>query len=174
MAGVENGARDAVTAPVQFVAPTHDTHIEREVPYASSYDVYRSVYHPLELGGTCRVATTPRFLCLFFGGSTRSRSRVSGHPTPEKARKWLARLTEEPHVAGTPQEKKVADYVRDRLDDFGLETQVETYQVYLNYPKSVAAKLVQPEETELSLREDFLDEDKDSSSHGMFPGVSRL
>ena len=90
-------------------------------------------------------------------------------PTPEKARKWLARLTEEPHVAGTPQEKKVADYVRDRLDDFGLETQVETYQVYLNYPKSVAAKLVQPEEIELSLREDFLDEDKDSSSHGMFP-----
>ena len=90
-------------------------------------------------------------------------------PTPAAARKWLARLTEEPHVAGTPQEKKVADYVRDRLEDFGLETKVETYQVYLNYPKSVAAKLVQPEEIELSLREDFLDEDKDSSSHGMFP-----
>ena len=90
-------------------------------------------------------------------------------PTPEKARKWLARLTEEPHVAGTAQEKKVADYVRDRLEDFGLETKVETYQVYLNYPKSVAARLVQPEEIELSLREDFLDKDKDSSSHGMFP-----
>ncbi len=90
-------------------------------------------------------------------------------PTPDKARKWLVRLTEEPHVAGTPQEKKVADYVRERLEEFGLETEVATYQVYLNYPKSVAAKLVQPEEMELSPREDFLDEDKDSSSHGMSP-----
>ena len=30
-------------------------------------------------------------------------------PTPDRARRWLAQLTEEPHVAGTPQEKKVAE-----------------------------------------------------------------
>ena len=90
-------------------------------------------------------------------------------PAPDKARRWLAALTEEPHVAGTPQEKKVADYVRDRLEEFGLETDVATYQVYLNYPKSVAARLLQPEEIELSLREDPMDGDKDSTAHGMFP-----
>ncbi len=27
-------------------------------------------------------------------------------PTPAKARAWLQRLTEEPHVAGTPQDKE--------------------------------------------------------------------
>ena len=27
--------------------------------------------------------------------------------TPERARRWLTALTEEPHVAGTPAEKKV-------------------------------------------------------------------
>jgi len=90
-------------------------------------------------------------------------------PAPAKARKWLAQLTEEPHVAGTPQEKRVADYVRQRLEDFGLETDVVTYDVFLNYPRQVAVRLLQPEELELNLREDFLEVDKDSSAHGMFP-----
>jgi N-acetylated-alpha-linked acidic dipeptidase len=119
------------------------------------------------------VSAEPQEPLGFFASSRESQGDAEAvflrTPTPEKARQWLARLTEEPHVAGTPQEKKVADYVRERLEEFGLETEVATYQVYLNYPKSVAAKLVQPEEIELSLREDFLDEDKDSSAHGMFP-----
>jgi hypothetical protein len=42
-------------------------------------------------------------------------------PTPENARKWLMALTEEPHVAGTPAEKKVAEWVRDKLKEFGLD-----------------------------------------------------
>jgi N-acetylated-alpha-linked acidic dipeptidase len=60
-------------------------------------------------------------------------------PAPAKARKWLARLTEEPHVAGTPQEKAVADYVQQRLEEFGLETEVVSYNVYLNHPVAVSA-----------------------------------
>ena len=31
-------------------------------------------------------------------------------PAPAKVRRWLAQLTEEPHVAGTEQEKVVAEY----------------------------------------------------------------
>lgn len=90
-------------------------------------------------------------------------------PSPEKARRWLAQLTEEPHVAGTPQEKRVADYVRQRLEAFGLETEVVEYEVYLDHPKKVTLHMVQPERIELSLQEESLDMDKDSSSAGMFP-----
>ncbi len=90
-------------------------------------------------------------------------------PAPDKAREWLARLTEEPHVAGTPQEKVVADYVRERLEEFGLATEVVAYNVYLNHPVAVSAKLTQPEEIELQLKEDYMPVDKDSSGRGMFP-----
>jgi len=90
-------------------------------------------------------------------------------PTPERARRWLFELTEEPHVAGTPQEKQVAEYVLERFKEFGLEAELVRYDVFLNHPKSVSLKLVTPVEQELSLREDALDVDKDSSSHGMFP-----
>lgn len=90
-------------------------------------------------------------------------------PTPEMARRWLTALTEEPHVAGTPQQKKLADYVRDRFKELGLETEVVRYEAFLNYPKSVSLKLVEPVEMALSLREEVDDRDKDSGARGMFP-----
>jgi N-acetylated-alpha-linked acidic dipeptidase len=89
--------------------------------------------------------------------------------TPASARKWLAALTEEPHVAGTPAEKKVADYVLARFKEFGLSAEIVRYEVFLNHPTHVALKLVAPIEEELELREDFYDADKDSTTDGMFP-----
>lgn len=91
-------------------------------------------------------------------------------PRAVEVRKSLARLTEEPHVAGTPAELAVAEYVKGRFEAFGLETEAARYQVFLNHPSSVALTLTQPEVVPLALMEDFLPEDKDSSAHGMFPG----
>ena len=65
-------------------------------------------------------------------------------PAPARARAWLAALTEEPHVAGTPQETKVAEYVHDRLREFGLDAEIVTYEVYLNHPERVAARIIAP------------------------------
>jgi N-acetylated-alpha-linked acidic dipeptidase len=90
-------------------------------------------------------------------------------PTPENARKWLAALTEEPHVAGTPAEKKVADWVHDKLVEFGLDVKTVKYDVFLNHPKFVSLKLVEPTEQELSLVEDSIALDKDSTARGQFP-----
>ena len=90
-------------------------------------------------------------------------------PTPDRARRWLAQLTEEPHVAGTPQEKKVADYVLARFKEFGLDAEMTKYDVFLNHPKSVSLEMTAPVKMELSLREEPYDVDKDSSAAGMFP-----
>src|SRR6186713_1857780 len=72
-------------------------------------------------------------------------------PTPENARRWLFQLTEEPHVAGTPAEKKVADWVQAKMKEFGLETEMVKLDVFLNHPKSVSLKMVEPRVEELSL-----------------------
>lgn len=88
---------------------------------------------------------------------------------PASARKWLAALTEEPHVAGTPAEKKLADYVLARFKEFGIEAELVRYDVFLNHPKHVSLKLVTPVEEELKLTEDPYDVDKDSTEDGMFP-----
>jgi N-acetylated-alpha-linked acidic dipeptidase len=89
--------------------------------------------------------------------------------TPANARRWLAALTEEPHVAGTPAEKKVADYVLARFKEYGLETEMVRYDVFLNHPKHVSLKITSPVQEELRLIEEPYDVDKDSSPDGMFP-----
>jgi N-acetylated-alpha-linked acidic dipeptidase len=90
-------------------------------------------------------------------------------PTPENARRWLFQLTEEPHVAGTPAEKKVADWVHGKMKEFGLDTEMVKYDVFLNHPKHVSLKMVEPRVEELSLMEDPIPGDKDSTSRGQFP-----
>ncbi|MEO6214290.1 MAG: M28 family metallopeptidase [Vicinamibacterales bacterium] len=89
--------------------------------------------------------------------------------TPADARRWLAALTEEPHVAGTPAEKKLADYVLARFKEFGLAAELVRYDVFLNHPRHVSLKLVSPVDEELKLREEPYDVDKDSTQVGMFP-----
>lgn len=90
-------------------------------------------------------------------------------PTPANARKWLQALTEEPHVAGTPAEKKVAEFVRDRMAEFGLSVEMIKYDVFLNHPKTVSLTMTEPSRQELSLVEDAYPQDKDSTSRGQFP-----
>ncbi len=90
-------------------------------------------------------------------------------PTPENARRWLFQLTEEPHVAGTPAEKKVAEWVQGKLKEFGFDVEMVKYDVFLNHPKSVSLKMVEPRQEDLSLMEDNVPQDKDSTSRGQFP-----
>jgi N-acetylated-alpha-linked acidic dipeptidase len=90
-------------------------------------------------------------------------------PSPERARQWLFSLTEEPHVAGTPAQYKVVEFVRDRFKEFGLETEMVKYDVFLNYPKSVSLRMIQPREETLSLVEEVYSKDKDSTPEGQFP-----
>ena len=70
----------------------------------------------------------------FAGSSVEAQARAEktfvGTVTPASARQWLAALTEEPHVAGTPAEKKVADYVLERFKEFGLAAELVRYDVF--------------------------------------------
>jgi N-acetylated-alpha-linked acidic dipeptidase len=102
-------------------------------------------------------------------GQARAEKVFLDTPAPDRARRWLAQLAEDPHVAGTPQEKKAADYVLARFKEFGLDAEMTRYDVFLNHPRSVSLKLTAPVEMELKLREDAYDVDKDSSATDMFP-----
>src|SRR5262249_16325460 len=74
-------------------------------------------------------------------------------PQPQKIRGYLAALTEEPHVAGTPGGEAAARWVLDRLRDWDLDATIVSYDVLLNLPAKVSLKMTVPEERELSLRE---------------------
>src|SRR4051812_1502696 len=66
----------------------------------------------------------------------KAESRALAVPTPANARAWLRTLTEEPHVAGTPADRKTAEFVRDKLREWGWKADFAEYEVLLNYPQA--------------------------------------
>lgn len=83
-------------------------------------------------------------------------------PRAQNAERFLQHLTEEPHLAGSPESKNVAEYINSSYREWGLNSELAEYQVYLPYPKSVTLTLVEPDSITLSLEEPFWKFDKDS------------
>lgn len=65
-------------------------------------------------------------------------------PDPKLAEAHLKTLTSAPHMAGTPEDKKTADYVAQKFREAGLETRIDEYKVYLNYPLEVRVTMTAP------------------------------
>jgi N-acetylated-alpha-linked acidic dipeptidase len=93
-------------------------------------------------------------------------------PTPENARRLLATLTREPHVAGTPADYKTAVFVRDKLREWGWKAEIAEFEVLLNYPTNDGApthlQLTKPAQRAFSLDEVPVSNDKDSASSSAF------
>lgn len=65
-------------------------------------------------------------------------------PTPERARIDLWALTAEPHVAGTPEDFRTAQFVLGQFRAASLDAQLVEYDVLLPMPKEVKVDLVAP------------------------------
>jgi N-acetylated-alpha-linked acidic dipeptidase len=77
--------------------------------------------------------------------------------------KYFRYLTEEPHIAGSPRNKELADYVEAHFKAYGLEdVAMHRYDVLLPYPEHVSVTMLEPYEFKASLKEDGYPEDKDS------------
>lgn len=53
-------------------------------------------------------------------------------PNPDKAREWQQYYTAGPHLAG--KNLSQAEWTRDRWLDFGVESGIVDYDIYINYP----------------------------------------
>src|ERR1035438_805290 len=78
-------------------------------------------------------------------------------------------LTKRPHIAGTPASNAVAEMLRKRLAEAGLETEVHEFSVYLSTPESIAIDLVEPSKESLSVREPANPLDPDSANPELGP-----
>jgi len=75
----------------------------------------------------------------------------------------LLYLTEEPHLSGTARNYAVAEYVRERFREYGLdEVSYHEFPALLSFPKSASLAIRQPVGQEFDLTEDPHPADKDS------------
>jgi N-acetylated-alpha-linked acidic dipeptidase len=66
----------------------------------------------------------------------------------------LAFLTSEPHLAGSPRNYELAEYLRDRWKEYGLEdVELVRYDVYLPYASETSVEMIEPRKFTASLRE---------------------
>ncbi|KAF7958346.1 hypothetical protein EAE96_001895 [Botrytis aclada] len=91
-------------------------------------------------------------------------------PKAEKAREWSKYYTSGPHVAGTNISQ--VTWTQERWQEFGIESEVVAYDVYLNYPRGHRLALYEKTENkdsrveelkikfEASLEEDILEDDE--------------
>ena len=68
----------------------------------------------------------------------------------------------EPHVAGQPSSKKVADYALAKFKSFGLDAKLEEFEAMMPWPIETSVELVAPEKYTLRVKEPVLPEDPDS------------
>ncbi|HYR09890.1 MAG TPA: hypothetical protein VEQ60_19105, partial [Longimicrobium sp.] len=74
-------------------------------------------------------------------------------PSAQRAEQHSRVLSAETHVAGTPAQRRTADYVIAQMREMGLETEVRTYRVWLPHATSARVWRVSPDPVELDLPE---------------------
>ena len=81
-------------------------------------------------------------------------------PSPDRARDVHAFLTAEPHVAGTPRDRALAEWVRDRWREYGLEdVEIVEHQVLLPYATDITVEMTAPRRVRAAMREDPVEGD---------------
>jgi N-acetylated-alpha-linked acidic dipeptidase len=66
-------------------------------------------------------------------------------PDPQLAKKHLQVLTAAPHVAGSPEDLRTAEYVLQQYTAAGLEASIQPYKVWMALPLDIRVDVVAPE-----------------------------
>ena len=88
---------------------------------------------------------------------------------PENVREYVRAISAEPHHAGSPGSRRVADYVLERFKSFGLDARIEEFEALMPYPTERSLELIAPERYTATLKEPVVAEDPDSGDAGQLP-----
>ncbi len=82
-------------------------------------------------------------------------------PSAERIRTAHLYLADQPHMAGTPRDKELAEWTRDQFTNYGLEdVLITTHEVLLPWPEEISVELTAPRVWRATLREQPIEGDK--------------
>jgi N-acetylated-alpha-linked acidic dipeptidase len=85
-------------------------------------------------------------------------------PEAARLRAYMRDVSRGPHSAGTAAERKNAEYILAKFREFGLEAQIEEFEVLLPTPKERLVEMVSPEKFRAALQEPAIAKDPDSET----------
>jgi N-acetylated-alpha-linked acidic dipeptidase len=83
-------------------------------------------------------------------------------PDTARLKEYMEAIAGEPHVAGQPSSKRVADYALAKFKSFGLDARLEEFEAMMPWPVDTTVDVVGPEKYSLKVKEPVLAEDPDS------------
>ncbi|MGA8309724.1 MAG: PA domain-containing protein, partial [Terriglobales bacterium] len=77
-------------------------------------------------------------------------------PDPQNQRDYMQRLSARPHHVGSPYDKDNAEWMLAKFQEWGLDANIETFDVLFPTPKARAVELVEPTRFTAKLQEPVL------------------
>jgi N-acetylated-alpha-linked acidic dipeptidase len=90
-------------------------------------------------------------------------------PDASRVRASIEKLSNQAHLAGTPQSKETAEYILAQLREYGLDAHIEQYESMLPQPRSRSLEMTSPVTFRAKLEEPPVAGDKNSQDPGMAP-----
>ena len=90
-------------------------------------------------------------------------------PDPARIGEYIRSMTSEPHAAGSPRSREVAEYALALLKGWRLDARLEVFEALLPYPKARRLEMVAPTEFRARLAEPAILEDPDSGDRDQLP-----
>jgi N-acetylated-alpha-linked acidic dipeptidase len=125
-------------------------------------------------GANVSAAAQQSMIGFTTGGAARERELEASaikRPSPTSASAHSKELSRETHVAGTAAQARTRDYVIDQMKQWGIDTEVRAYDIWMPHPTSVHVARVSPQPKELSLAEPPVAEDP-TSKLAQYPTVN--
>jgi N-acetylated-alpha-linked acidic dipeptidase len=86
-------------------------------------------------------------------------------PNPDSLRAYMKRLSARPHHLGSPYDKDNAEWILRKFKSWGLEAQIESFEVLFPSPKERVVELIEPEKFTAKLMEPKVAVDPTSGQH---------
>lgn len=90
-------------------------------------------------------------------------------PDTARLKEYMAVMAGEPHVAGQPASRRVAEYALEKFKSWGLNAQIETFEALMPWPTERVVHVVKPIQGTPLLQEPVLAEDPDSGDKDSTP-----
>ncbi|MBV8551098.1 MAG: M28 family peptidase [Acidobacteriaceae bacterium] len=90
-------------------------------------------------------------------------------PDPARIRKYMEFMAGEPHNAGSPRSKAVAEYILGQFKEWGLDAHIEEFEALLPYPTLRQVEVVEPKPYVAKLIEPVVPQDPDSGNARQLP-----
>jgi N-acetylated-alpha-linked acidic dipeptidase len=90
-------------------------------------------------------------------------------PDPARLGEYIRSMASEPHAAGSPRSREVAEYALALLKGWRLDVRIEAFEALLPYPKERRLEMTAPTQFEARLAEPAIPEDLDSGDRDQLP-----